>query len=61
MRLRRRLDRVAELLQPQRQEEDRRQDEELAAWLSTLSDEELEAVAAAAQALCDEEAARGHP
>jgi hypothetical protein len=58
--MRRRLDRVAELLQQQALEEDRRQEEEVAAWLATLSDEELDAVAIAAQALSDEEAARGH-
>jgi hypothetical protein len=60
MRLRRRLERVEGVLQGQCQKEDRRQDEQLAAWLRTLSDEELDAVAIAAQALCDEEAARGH-
>jgi hypothetical protein len=61
MKLRRRLERVEGVLQGQCQEEDRRQEEEVAAWLATLSDEELDEVATAAQALCDEEAARGHP
>ena len=56
MRLRRRLERVEGVLQGQHQEEDHRQQQELAVWLSTLWDEELEAVATAVQALCDEEA-----
>jgi hypothetical protein len=61
MKLRRRLERVEGVLQGQHQEEDRRQQEELGAWLRTLSDEELEAVATTVQGLCDQEAARGHP
>jgi hypothetical protein len=56
MRLRRRLERVEGVLQGQHQEEDHWQQEELAVWLSTLSDEELDEVATAVQALCDEEA-----
>ena len=55
MRLRRRLERVEGVLQGQHQEEDHRQQEELAVWLSTLSDEELDEVATAVQAQCDEE------
>jgi hypothetical protein len=61
MKLRRRLERVEGVLQPHWQEEDRRQDEQLAAWLRTLSDEELDAVATAVQALCEQEAVHEHP
>jgi hypothetical protein len=55
MRLRRRLERVAQALGRQSLEEDRRQREELGAWLRTLSDEELAAVAREARRRCEQE------
>lgn len=61
MRLRRRLERVAEELGRLSLEEDRRQREALSAWLRTLSDDELAAVAREARRRWEQEGADAAP
>jgi hypothetical protein len=61
MRLRRRLTKVEGALGLQSLAEERRQQEELAAWLRTLSDDELEAVHREAERRLQQEEADADP
>jgi hypothetical protein len=61
MRLRRRLTKIEGVLGRLSLQEERRQQEELAAWLRTLSDDELEAVHRETERRLQQEGADVHP